>query len=42
MPVEALDLALANWGAPQRATLGFSSAAHDDDALERAGEALGL
>ena len=23
MPVEALDLALANWGAPQRATLGF-------------------
>ena len=23
VPIEALDLALANWGAPQRATLGF-------------------
>jgi hypothetical protein len=42
VPVEALDLALANWGTAQRATLGFSPLTRDDGALERAGEALGL
>ncbi len=42
VPVEALDLALANWAASTRATLGFSDAAADGEAFERAGEALGL
>ena len=37
--VEALDLALANWGSPQRATVGFPSDTRDDGAYERAGEA---
>jgi hypothetical protein len=42
VPVEALDLALANWGSPQRATVGFASDTRDDGSYERAGEALGL
>ena len=29
VPVEALDLALANWAAPQRATLGFPAQTGD-------------
>jgi hypothetical protein len=42
VPVEALDLALANWAAPRRATLGFPAQTSDVDAYERAGDALGL
>ncbi|MHB8241909.1 MAG: alpha-glutamyl/putrescinyl thymine pyrophosphorylase clade 3 protein [Solirubrobacteraceae bacterium] len=42
VPVEALDLALANWAAAQRATVGFPGETHDDGAYERAGAALGL
>jgi hypothetical protein len=42
VPIEALDLALANWEAGERATMGFPSEALDGQALERAREALGL
>jgi hypothetical protein len=42
VPVEALDLALANWQSTQRATLGFPAELQDADAFERAGDALGL
>jgi Alpha-glutamyl/putrescinyl thymine pyrophosphorylase clade 3 len=42
VPIETLDLALANWIAPQPATLGFPLLAPDDGALRRAGDALGL
>jgi hypothetical protein len=42
VPVEALDLALTNWAAPERATLGFPPDVCDEDALERAAGALGL
>ena len=42
VPVEALDLALANWGSPQRATLGFPPDTCDSQALARAREALGV
>jgi Alpha-glutamyl/putrescinyl thymine pyrophosphorylase clade 3 len=42
IPPEALDLALANWGAGERATLGFAVDCRDGDALLRAGDALGL
>jgi hypothetical protein len=42
VPVETLDLALANWGAGERATLGFRSDISDHHALERAREALEL
>jgi len=42
VPVETLDLALANWGSSQRATLGFPPQTSDEAARERAGEALGL
>jgi hypothetical protein len=42
VPIEALDLALANWAAPTRATLGFTQQSSDGDALDRAGDALGL
>lgn len=41
-PVETLDLALANWGAPERATLGFPADTCDRDALARALDVLGL
>jgi hypothetical protein len=42
VPIEALDLALANWASPQPATLGVPRTSSDDDAFERAGAALGL
>ena len=40
--VESLDLALANWGSGQRATVGVAGQTQDDGAYERAGAALGL
>jgi hypothetical protein len=42
VPVEALDLALANWGAGERATLGAPPEVLDRHALERARDALEL
>ena len=42
VPVETLDLALANWASPQRATLGFPPDTCDRHALERARHALAL
>jgi alpha-glutamyl/putrescinyl thymine pyrophosphorylase-like protein len=42
VPLEALDLALANWQSSQRATLGFPPDTQDEGAFERAGDALGL
>jgi hypothetical protein len=42
IPPEALDLALANWGAGERATLGFAADCCDSDALRRARDSLGL
>jgi hypothetical protein len=42
VPVEALDLALANWGNGERATLGVSPEVLDHHALERAQQALDL
>lgn len=42
VPIETLDLALANWHAPQPATMGFPRETLDDGAFERAGDALGL
>ncbi len=42
VPVEALDLALANWLSPPRVTMGFPHLVGDDGAFARAGEALGL
>lgn len=42
IPVEALDLALANWAASSRATMGFPAETTDEGAEERALDALGL
>ncbi|HWX98174.1 MAG TPA: hypothetical protein VNZ01_15130 [Solirubrobacteraceae bacterium] len=42
VPIETLDLALANWASPERATLGFPPDITDDGALERAVDALEL
>lgn len=42
VPLEALDLAFANWGAGERATLGVDPEALDAHALERARTALEL
>jgi hypothetical protein len=42
VPVETLDLALANWASSPRATLGFPPETDDDGSHERAREALGL
>lgn len=42
VPVEALDLALANWAAGERASLGVPAEASDEATLERARTALGL
>jgi hypothetical protein len=42
VPVETLDLALANWASPPRATRGFPAGICDEEALERAVGALGL
>jgi hypothetical protein len=41
-PIETLDLALANWASPQRATMGFPVETRDEGAHERALDALGL
>ncbi len=42
VPMEAFDLALANWGVGERATLGVAAEMLDQHALERAREALDL
>ena len=42
VPVEALDLALANWGKGRRASLGFRADISDRHALERTRAALEL
>jgi hypothetical protein len=42
IPIEALDLALANWLSPQRASMGCPPETQDDTAFERAGDALGI
>jgi hypothetical protein len=42
VPIETLDLALANWGVGERATLGFRTETCDRHALERVLEALKL
>jgi hypothetical protein len=42
VPIETLDLALANWGATQRATLGFPPEIVDRMVLERATDVFGL
>ncbi len=42
VPLQTLDLALANWASPQRATLGFPPETRDPGADERARDALGL
>lgn len=42
VPLEALDLALFNWAAPERATAGFPLAQADETALDLARGALGL
>jgi hypothetical protein len=42
VPVETLDVALANWISPQPATLGFPLQTPDAGAFQRAGDALGL
>lgn len=42
VPVEALDLALSNWGSPQRAALGLPPDTVDGGALVRSQEALGV
>jgi hypothetical protein len=42
VPIEALDLALANWGTGERATVGLNPDTLDGHALERTREALGL
>ncbi len=39
-PIEALDLALANWSSEERVTLGFPADVNDAHALERAKAAL--
>ncbi len=41
-PIETLDLALANWGVGERATLGFRADIGDHQVLERARDALEL
>jgi hypothetical protein len=42
VPVEALDLALANWGAQERASMGMAVDAGDEQALARARAVLEL
>jgi hypothetical protein len=42
VPLEALDLALANWEAGERATLGVPEPTGDESVLERAGAVLGV
>ena len=40
IPIEALDLALANWSSEERVTLGFPAETNDPHAVERAAAAL--
>jgi hypothetical protein len=42
VPIDALDLALANWSSPARATLGFPPEKSDLATLQQARDALGL
>jgi hypothetical protein len=42
VPIDVLDLAFANWGAGERATLGFRADTTDPHALERVHDALEL
>jgi hypothetical protein len=42
VPVEVLDLALANWASPERATVGVPPQTSDSGTLQRAGDAFGL
>jgi hypothetical protein len=42
VPIEALDLALANWAGPERASVGVGRQSGEDGALERAETALSL
>ncbi len=42
VPVEVLDLALANWGTGERATLGVGADTHDAHSFERTRAALGI
>jgi hypothetical protein len=42
VPIDALDLAFANWGSGERATLGFKPDVTDRHALERIREAFDL
>ena len=42
VPIEALDLALANWGSAQRASVGVPSQSVENGVMERAEAALGL
>jgi hypothetical protein len=42
VPLAAFDLALANWGAQQRAPMGVAPDTQDSDALERMRSGLGL
>jgi hypothetical protein len=42
VPIEALDLALANWLSPRRSSMGFPPQASDERTLERAEAALGV
>jgi hypothetical protein len=42
VPIETLDVALANWASRQRATLGFPPDTADPDTLALAEDALGL
>jgi hypothetical protein len=42
VPIDVLDLAFANWGTGERATLGFKPDVTDRHALDRAREALEL
>jgi hypothetical protein len=42
VPIDVLDLAFANWGTGERATLGFKSDVTDRHVLERAREAFDL
>jgi hypothetical protein len=42
VPIETLDLALANWASSERATAGLPPDAADREALQRASDALGV
>jgi hypothetical protein len=42
VPIAALDLALANWGAAERASMGVSPDTRDATALQDASDALGV